>query len=54
MQIDENVNSATSEINSVNKSSSSCIFRFGVLTLVTMTTAVQCDVTPSSTVLIHF
>ena len=56
MQIDENVNLITSEINNVttaNKSSPSCIYRFGVLTVVTKMTAVQCDVTPSSTVLIH-
>jgi len=54
--MDENVNLITSEINSVttaNRSSPSCIYRFGVLTVVTKTTAVQCDVTPSSTVLMH-
>jgi len=48
MQIDENANSTTSEVNNVtiaNKSLSSRIFRFGVLTVVTMTTAVECDVT---------
>jgi hypothetical protein len=57
MQTNENVNSRTSEINSVtiaNKTSSSCIFRFDILTVVTMATAVQCDVTPSSTIIINF
>ena len=56
MQIDENVNSITSEINSVtiaNKSSSAYILRFGVLIVMTMTTAVQCDVTPFIMVLMY-